>query len=113
MDSIAAFAKGMASRDQEQKVFDWDTAAQLIKEKKPIVAEAGLKDDWEWTGGKIYVSGDPIMDSYTWLSSTWATPQLMLDNVYVDCYIMASETAWSHHTKWPKSALEILEKGKP
>ena len=37
-----AFAMGEANRHKELKVFDWDRAAQLIKEKQPEIARAGL-----------------------------------------------------------------------
>lgn len=44
MDTMSAFAKGEANRGKELMVFDWDKAAQLISERKPSVASAGLAD---------------------------------------------------------------------
>ena len=110
MNTILAFAMGEATRDRESMVFDWDKAAEIIRIKNPVKAYAGLRDDWEWTGGKIYENGRPVMDSYTFLASTWAVPELSIDDVEIPCYRMESETpGWGSDTKWPRSAIEILE----
>lgn len=45
MNTIAAFIMGEANRGNELKVFDWDKAARLIKERKPDYASAGLDED--------------------------------------------------------------------
>ncbi len=110
MNSILAMMMGELNRGKELMVFDWDKAAKIIKERKPLLASAGLRDDWEWTGGDIYCEGKPIMDSYTYLASTWAVPELMLDGEEViPCYRMQSETPnWNAETKWCQSALDIL-----
>jgi hypothetical protein len=111
MDSWSAFTKGEANRGKELMVFDWDKAARIIKENKPKRASAGLKDDWEWTGGDIYVNNDivPHEDSYTYLASTWAIPELNIDGAIIDCYKMQSQTDnWDAKTYWPDSALLIL-----
>jgi hypothetical protein len=108
MDSLLAFELGSANRDQEHMVFDWDTAARLIKQAKPKVASAGLKNDWEWTGGEIYRDGE-LEDDYTYLASTWAVPELDLDGIRQDCFVMQSERPdWNERTTWPQSALDIL-----
>lgn len=107
MNTLEAFAMGAANRDNELMVFDWDKAARLIAEIKPKEAGAGLRDDWEWTGGCIYRDGEPVR-VYTHLASTWAVPELWLDGEVVPCYIMQHETKWDADTKWPKSALAIL-----
>lgn len=106
MNTLSAFAKSLASQ-REQRVFDWDKAARLIKEKKPLEARAGLGSDWEWTAGTIYKDGQ-IVDEYTYLSSNWATPQLELDGEVIDCFTM-EDKGWDACTKWPDSALKILE----
>lgn len=104
-----AFMMGEMNRNKEQKVFDWDKAANLIKQHRPEIASAGLSGDWEYTGGTIYEDGQPDMESYTFLASTWATPELDLDGEIYDCYKMQSEVPeWSSDTKWPESALQIL-----
>lgn len=109
MNTMLAFARGQAAQGNERMVFDWDKAAKLIKENKPEMAGAGLAGDWEYTGGIIYFEGKPIMDEYTYLSSTWATPELEMDGLRQDCYIMESETDWDEDTKWPESSLKILQ----
>ena len=113
MDTLSAFAMGEANRGKEPKVFDWDKAAKIIKERKPSVAGAGLSDDWEWTGDDIYRNGKPVPtdDSNTYLASVWATPELCIDGEYIDCFKMQSEVPeWDSNTYWPKSALTILNK---
>ena len=109
MNSISAIAMGMANSGREQMVFDWEKAAHIIRERSPASAYAGLREDWEYTGGAIYRNGEPVKDSYTFLASTWAVPELCIDGEVIPCYRMKSETpGWDSDTKWPKSALEIL-----
>jgi hypothetical protein len=109
MDTASAFAMGDANRGKEMMVFDWDKAAQLIRDSKPDKASAGLQRDWEWTGGTIYLDGAIVPDEYTHLSSTWAVPELCMDGDVVPCYRMESETpGWDCDTKWPDSAKAIL-----
>ena len=110
MDTLSAFAMGQANRGKEMKVFDWDKATRLILERGATEAEAGLEGDWGWTGGPILEDGNPCMDSYTYLASTWATPQIEIDGEFIDCYRMESEVpGWDSGTKWPESALVILK----
>ena len=114
MNSMTAFAMGKANRGKELMVFDWDKAAQLIKDSGVKYASAGLKFDWEWTGGEIFTDGMPTLegDTYVYLASTWATPQLEIGGEIIDCYKMQSETdGWSSETYWPDSARTILSNG--
>lgn len=112
MDTMSAFAMGQANRHRELMVFNWDKAAEIIRERKPALARAGLCGDWGYTGGTIYEDGDPVKDSDTFLASTWATPELEIDGETIDCYRMKSETPnWDSDTKWPESALAILNGG--
>lgn len=111
MDSIAAFALGQANRGKSSMVFDWDKAARIIRDRKPAEARAGLSGDWEYTGGDIYRDGKPVPheDTYVYLASTWATPQLEIDGDVESCYKMEEDTpGWDSHTYWPESALAIL-----
>ena len=113
MDTLQAFLLGEAHRNDEMMVFDWDKAATIIKKEGYKEASAGLAGDWSWTGGEILKDGKPIPqeDTYTFLSSTWATPELEIDGYIQDCYKMASETdGWNSATYWPDSAIAILEK---
>lgn len=101
---------GKRITDKEVMVFDWDKAAEIIKKRKPTYAAAGLRQDWENTGGLIYKQGQPIFDKYTYLASTWAFPELEIDGETIACYrIMNDFSDWNAKTKWPKSALTILK----
>lgn len=85
--------------------FDWEKAARIIKEKKPIVAEAGLAEDWYWTGGTIWENDGPVYGQpYT--SSYWATPVLVCDGEQQECWTMGPKQDPSK--VWPKEALEII-----
>ncbi len=108
MKTIDAYNRGLATAGNVQMVFDWDNAAQLIRELKPAVARAGLAGDWEYTGGIIYREGIPVFDDYTYLASTWAVPELMLDGDTIPCWRFENEVQWGRKTKWPESALAIL-----
>lgn len=114
MDSLSAFARGEAARRQgaKQKIFDWHKAAQLIKERKPKEASAGLQSDWEWTGGTIYTDeSGPLKEGRTYLSSIWAIPELDLDGEVIPCWISEDNNSeeWNSDTFWPESALAILK----
>lgn len=108
---MQAFALGDANRHNEMKVFDWNKAATLIVERKSQFASAGLSGDWQWTGGDILRDGKPVNreDTYVYLASVWATPELEIDGESIDCYLMQSQTpGWDSDTYWPESALAIL-----
>ena len=111
MDTMAAFAMGQANRGRPLMVFDWDRAAQLIRERKAREASAGLSGDWEYTGGEILRDGKPIPaeETYVYLASTWATPELEIDGDRMDCFRMQADTpGWNSKTYWPDSALALL-----
>lgn len=111
MDTIEAFAKGSANRYSPLMVFDWIKAATIIKENPSKPAAAGLSGDWEYTGGAIYRDGKPVPqeETYTYLASTWAVPELHFDDRMIECYKMQTDTPqWGPDTYWPKEALEIL-----
>lgn len=109
MDTAKAFIYGEMNRGKEMMVFDWDKAARLIRENNAVNASAGLRGDWEYTGGVIIENGEPVFDSYTYLASTWAVPELNIEGTIIPCYKMQHEVPkWGSKTKWPKSALSIL-----
>ncbi len=111
MDTLAAFAMGLANQGNELRVFDWHKAARLIRESKPVLVEAGLSGDWEYTGGAIYADGKPVPreETYVYLSSNWAIPKIDIDGQRQDCFVMQSEApTWDSGTYWPESALAIL-----
>lgn len=117
MDTLLAFMMGKANRGREMMVFDWEKAARLIRKKKPSTASAGLAGDWDWTGGEVYKADKPVPseNTYVYLASTWATPELEMDGLRQDCYRMESKTpGWHEKTYWPDSAVAILKgKGLP
>ena len=108
MNTFNAFLRGEAARGNTMRVFDWDKAAELIRDRKPQYAAAGLLEDWEWTGGVIYEDGKIVTTSYTYLASTWATPELYIDGEAIPCWVWETETKYNSDTKWPKSARDIL-----
>ncbi|TFH06973.1 MAG: hypothetical protein E4H07_09685 [Nitrosomonadales bacterium] len=113
MDTLNAVMMGMANRNKELKVFDWNKAAKLIKDSKVKYAEAGLAGSWEHTGGIIFRDGKPASkkNTYVYLASIWAIPQLFIDGFFYDCYKMQSDTPnWDSDTFWPKSARKIIGK---
>lgn len=115
MDTFSAIIKGELNRGKELRVFDWDKAARIIKERKIKNASAGLKGDWYWTAGTILDDGEIPGEGYTYLASTWATPTLEInddedDSIMIECWKIQSETPdWDSGTFWPESAMKILE----
>jgi len=94
------------------KVFDWDKAARIIKERNPQRAAAGLREDWFWTGGTIWRDGKICTDEPPYLMSFWATPIIILEcedgEEEIECWMRADESAWDEDTNWPESAKKIL-----
>jgi hypothetical protein len=114
MDTRSAFILGELHRNQPLRVFDWITAAKLVKSRRPSFASAGLSDDWDWTGGSIYRDGQPVPadETYTYLASTWAIPELDLDGDVMGCWIWQKDSdGWTSETYWPDEALAILNDG--
>lgn len=110
MDSFSAFFRGEAARaaGAKMKVFDWNKAAKILKERRPREAVAGLLSDMGCTAGVIFRDGAPVLTEYTYLASVWATPILELDGEEIECWCCEDETEWDAETKWPESALALL-----
>jgi len=109
--AIAAKARGA-----KMKAFDWDKAAQIIKERfaqhPDLSAEAGLQGDWNYTGGVIFENGKPTKENYTYLSSNWAAPTLILswdgnEQEELECSTEANER-FDSDSKWDETSLGIL-----
>lgn len=114
MDIMQAIIRAQCASvaGSEVRVFDWDEAARRIVKSGAKNASAGLADDWDWTGGEILRDGKPVPknETYTYLASIWATPEIELDDGRSDCFRLASETdGWDAETYWPDSALAILQ----
>lgn len=111
METIMAFAMGELHRHDPLMVFDWDKAARILVERNPDEALAGLQDDYEYTAGVIWRKGMPVRNEYTYLASTWAHPMLIIGDEEIECWRYKSEAPdWGSETKWPQSALRIVEK---
>lgn len=108
MDIAEAVMRGIANMGKPERVFDWDKAARIIRERRPHAAYAGLAEDLAETFSAIYADGEPLKDGSGYLASTWATPELYLDGDSVDCWLWEHETEWDADTRWPESALGIL-----
>jgi hypothetical protein len=124
MDTMSAFIKGEMHKNDEPRVFDWHKAARLIREAHedariieeadpPIEVRAGLRDDWEYTGGPIYKGTEPVPneDTYVYLASNWAIPEIEIDGHIEECWIYKKDSPfgeWDSGTYWPESALAIL-----
>lgn len=111
MDTMEAYARGQASRGNVPKVFDWDKAARIIRERGATHAIAGLAEDFDWTGGPILRDGKRLCgdETYTFLASSWATPVLVIDDEEIECWIQTTDTKWDAYTQWPESAVAIME----
>ena len=112
-------AKIAKEKGNTHKAFDWDKAAEIIKEKlklhPDLKAEAGLQGDWDYTGGTIFENGKPTNKEYTYLQSNWAKPTLILEwdgeeQEELECSTDANER-FSSDTKWDEKSLAILEIG--
>ena len=121
MDTAQAFMMGEINCGKEMMIFDWLKAAEIIKKLGIKEASAGLRGDWEYTGGEIFANGKPVdsVDTYTFLASTWATPELEVDGEIIECYMLQLEMLdlhergiiaglWGAETYWPQEALDIL-----
>ena len=111
MNTLQAFMMGEKSRGNKSRVFDWNKAARTIVENNWRNVGAGLQGDWEWIGGTIFEDGKIVTDDYTYLSSTWAIPEICNYDTgeYFDCFLYEDETEWDGGTKWPQSAVDILD----
>lgn len=59
MTTDEAFEIGRRSHGKRIMTFDWIKAAKIIKETGATEASAGLRGDWGYTGGQIFVDGKP------------------------------------------------------
>ena len=119
---LEGFLGPPANKDKSTvRTFDWDKAAQIIKEKyqdhKDLIAEAGLQDDWNETGGVIFEEGCPTNESYTYLQSNWAIPTLILsyngqEQEEIPCYVVDEDKIrsrrWGSESTWDSPSLAIL-----
>lgn len=101
--------------DKPVRIFNWDEAARRIKQANARSVIAGILEDPDNTAGLIFDREIPVMErvsgtmTFTVLGSVWGKPAMMIDNESPkECWILQSETEWTPQTKWPQSALDIL-----
>lgn len=105
---ISGSIRSAAARERGDmgRFFDWDKAAQIINDRKPIKAMAGLCEDWNNTSGRIYEEQTIIDYDYLYLFSMWATPVLLLDDdEEIPCFVEADT---NYNTVWPDTARAII-----
>lgn len=109
-------AREAAEKGAIHKAFDWDKAAEIIKNKfklhSDLLAEAGLQGDWNYTSGTIFEDGKPVIGSYKYLCSNWAMPTLILswdgkEQEEIDCWVEANER-FDSDSDWDEVSLSIL-----
>lgn len=111
--------RGVAGKKQgkPQMKFDWDKAAKIIREKIKVnenyYFEAGLQGDWAYTGGVIFENGEPVSEDYTYLSSNWAIPTLLIclhgaDVESIDCFTTDLDSRFDSDSKWDEASLNLL-----
>jgi hypothetical protein len=119
VSTLEAFARGEQARaaGRPLKVFDWRKAAELLRGHE--YAQAGLVEDWFWTGGTILQNGVPQTDPNCYLASNWATPVLIIGHDEpIECWVIVGTDAaknelgydFKAQTVWPKCALDIFNK---
>lgn len=108
-EEILRRLKNAIAYGHKMMVFDWDKAAEIIKNNPKVCWRAALRNDEFWTGDTIYEDGKPNLDAHTYLASIWAVPYIFNDEENICCYKYSDEVPdWNSDTIWPKSALEIL-----
>jgi hypothetical protein len=110
-------ARQAAFEGKPQRAFDFDKAAAIIREAYKsdpgLRAEAGLAGDWGYTAGVIFENGQPVANQYTYLSSNWAEPTLMLTasdgtETEIACFALAEGSRFTSDSKWDDDSLSIL-----
>jgi hypothetical protein len=94
---------------------DWLKCAKIIKERKPDIVVAGLKEDWGSTCCVVYEGGEIVDTMRTGcLESTWATPVIEVDGEIIECSVNLCDRSrkdWSgkEYGYWPDFAVEVLK----
>lgn len=102
----AMFQFGHISKDKCDMVFDWEKAAQIIKDTRPYIAYAQLEEDWEKETRKIYQGGIPVYSET--VHSQKYRPMLVVNSEKpIPCFKMEYDT--NGMEPWPTRALNILE----
>lgn len=105
--SIIARAEMARANKKPMRCFDWNAAATIMKSRNVQNAQAGLQEDWGYTGGPILSDGKPIdrENTYVYLWSIWATPILIIDDEEIPCWTHDKDMEDAY---WPESAIKIF-----
>lgn len=103
MDTMIAFARGQAARASGANlmVFDWNKAHRLLTESGVDQADAYLRGDRGFTGGCIWLNGEPSNEDYVYLSSLWAVPVLEINGEEVECWQFEEAAPDDWDDAWP------------
>lgn len=71
-----------------RKEYDWVKLQQYLS--SGIEVDVGMKEDWYWTGKTLEQSDIDEKKVAGISGSDWATPSVMLNDEYIDCYIEIS-----------------------
>lgn len=118
LEGFDPIGKGVVNRalGNPLRTFNWDKAAIIIREyfnlHPDLKAEAGLQGDWDYTGGVIFENGKPTNDEYTYLSSNWSIPTLILswdgcEQKEIELYCDEDSRFYSS-SKWDETSLSFL-----
>ena len=50
---------------------DWDEVRKFVAERNPVSVDAGILNDWFWTGATVYENGEWKDLSQAWTRSPW------------------------------------------
>jgi hypothetical protein len=67
------------------KEYDWNKLQSYLDSEKQI--DVGMKEDWYWTGEELKQESIDKKKIGGISGSNWATPSVLIDNEYIDCYI--------------------------
>lgn len=112
VDPFDIFVNGFRHEKNERRVFDWNKAARVLRDRDETTCKACIIEDYNETVGFILVDGRPAIDHpLPYLSSCWGTPCLVFENGdSMPCWIPQSESPdWTGYTYWPESARNILK----
>lgn len=85
MDFFEPFYDKSLKKRGNFKFLDWDKIREIIKENPNSIIQAGLLEDFTYTGDIIY-NKKPIKKFYVYDNSNWATPVVIIDGEIYACY---------------------------
>ena len=92
-------------------VFDWEKAAEVLRERQPVAASVSFIGKHERTEPVlIYRDGEPTPDPRTFCPyDAFDKPTLLIDGDEIECFRLENTiTTWAIDEYWPESARRIL-----